>query len=356
MSVLDLLPGGKGPDSQSSIEAEAAKLATEMGDAANPVDPYAGTELSRENMGREPVESVPTAPEQPTAEPASEPAASGEDATDASGVTIPKGRLDAEIAKRRAVEEREREQARLYHELQGRMNAIQDALRAAQQQQQAPQEPDTPPDAEVDPIGALRYTQKKLDEQNQYLMQQRQAEQMRAAEAQMWAIANRGANEFRAKEPTYDNAVKYMVEQRQAELRALGVPDQYLPQAIEHETKQLVAAALQSGRNPAEVAFLTAKARGFGMAQTAQPAAGVTAAPMAATPAAVQLAQPSAPAKAAAAVNLPSSGLPQKGKLSIEQIVTTGSDEEFDKLWQEMERDSHGRKRKPLWDRTSKRA
>lgn len=108
----------------------------------------------------------------PDAQNAPAPAASE---SDNPGFLIPKGRLDAEAAKRREAE-------RLNDELTGRLSAYEQQLRqmqfatqqAAQAHQSQPQQPQPPPDPVTDPVGHAHWVQSQIQQGVAYAQQEAQ--------------------------------------------------------------------------------------------------------------------------------------------------------------------------------------
>ncbi len=124
------------------------------------------------------------------------------------------------------------------------------------------------PDVDADPIGnleALRKLAVRMAEQQQ--QEQRQTQAQTAQQRQFQQINTRMQeyeNDFREVTPDYDDAAKHFREARMQELEEQGYEGDELQKALTAELVGLVARAMQSGKDPAEVVYKLAKNRGFG--------------------------------------------------------------------------------------------
>lgn len=173
-------------------------------------------------------------------------------------------------------EERRRLQRELAQErearslLDQRTNLI---LQRMQQQEQDKAKPEEPaiPALEQDPVGHITAQQAALRRQiDQNAAQQRYAEQVLAQNLQaqqiQQAVIQRARSlegQFRAETPDYDAAIDSLKAARGKELAALGQDPMQAAQAIEQEAYTLAVHAIQNNRNPAELLYSLAKARGW---------------------------------------------------------------------------------------------
>jgi hypothetical protein len=246
----------------------------------------------------EPVADEPA----PAAEAAPEPAeAAPEPAED--DRRVPLKALQEERAKRAEYERKLADYERRMAELEQRTKAP---------------EPEAPadPDPETDPIGALKAAKAEL---------RRMAEetQRQQYEAQLNNIAFNAATQFQQQAPDYRDAYQYALKSRAQELKILGADDATIPQILKREELNLIATAVNSGRNPAEAIYEFAKARGYAKAAPAPVAAPAPAAP---DPALQQ-------AKKAVAASASAGGAPaSKGEISDADAVNLKG-AAFDAYW-----------------------
>lgn len=163
----------------------------------------------------------------------------------------------AERLRRQEAEER-------YRQLEARLNQIE---QGGQKQQAREIDFATLPDPVSDPIGnleALRAMAERMAQQQQ--TQERQTQAQTAQERQFQQINSRMQEfegDFREMNPDYDDAAKHFREARIAEYQEQGYEGQELENALRSELVGLVARAMQSGKDPAEVVYKLAKNRGF---------------------------------------------------------------------------------------------
>lgn len=331
MAIDDILPGGKNAGDMD-MEAEEAKLRGEMGDVVDPPDPYEGTELSRDALAKVPEEDKAPAPAPATPEPPPAPAVQDEDRR-----PVDFGALKAEREKRKDFERR-------YYELQGQMNAWQQAMQQQVQPQPQPEAP--PPDRNVDPLGYMEWMDKRLSAAEQANRQHQEFLQRQHFEVQIEQAGRQAAQAFMQEEPQYPDAFQYLMQNRRAELMAYGANEQQANAAIQQEIQATIYRAVQAGQNPAAWAFAAAKTRGWKPKDAAPAATPPAPAPAPQQPA---LPSPPVPSKAEAAVSLPAGGRPQPGRVSAEQAAN-GSWDDFQKHFQEMEVSARGGKGRSVWD------
>lgn len=264
------------------------------------------------------------ASEEKTAEaPAGAPEASGEPeaGTEEKPTTVPHEALHAERERRKRIEqELAAERAARQREAE-RISRIEEMLRPK------PEAPKPLPPIADDPIAHIAHIGQTTEQlREMFARQQEQAQQ--AQELQIvHQTLEQAEQSFRSSAPDYDAAADHLYQSRQAELRYLGVPEAQIGQMISAEIYQVAQTALRSGRNPAEVFYETAKARGYraggGQATPAQQQAPVVDA--AAKVAAINAGQAAAKSLGAAPGAAPAADLSIRALLEL-------SDDEFAKI------------------------
>ena len=197
-----------------------------------------------------------------------------------------------------------------------------------------------------DPVGYLRdqnaLLQQQIEEtrrqQQSFLQAQQQSVQESAQMRQLTQHINTLEQQFRSQQPDYDEAFRFVQERRLRDMDAIGIasPEQK-QQALYQEILGMSGRAIQEGRNPAELVYSLAKSWGF------QPSSSQTEG----LENAVQEPARTQPSKLdriqrgqQMSTSLSDSGgAPKGGELSLADIERM-SDEDFDKLWSELERTS----------------
>lgn len=119
------------------------------------------------------------------------------------------------------------------------------------------------PDPEKDAVGAIRMTAEEVKVLSEFKRQvESQAAQSQAIQAVM-GQASRLETEFEKDTPDYQTASDFLRASRAQELSAFGLDQFRVRQILAAEKLQLAHAALQQGRNPAEVVYALAKMRGY---------------------------------------------------------------------------------------------
>lgn len=190
---------------------------------------------------------------------------------------------------------KEREEFRQKYEASERERAVQNARieerfrqwQASQAQAQAPQpvapaEPAAPPNPDEDPMAYIRYQDQQrqaLEErlntiaqtQEQTVAQTRQAQQI-----QQLDHAYREDNRQAAREmPEYPAAYNFLLSMAERDVHIQNggrLTPQQVKQHVEHQERQLAAAAFQQGMRPAQMILQMAQARGY-QSPAAQPQA-----------------------------------------------------------------------------------
>lgn len=176
--------------------------------------------------------------------------------------TVPLPALHEERAKRRELQaqlqaERERVAA-MEARFQERLSMLQ---RAMQPQKEVPS-------IDENPVGHLKHsieevkaeTQRANEQFQQWQEQQKQAQIIQAAASRV----NAAEAEFTQQKPDYNEALNYYRAQRARELMAFsGLDEDQARQQVGRELVEGAIAHAAQGRNPAEIAYRLAEARGY---------------------------------------------------------------------------------------------
>lgn len=112
--------------------------------------------------------------------------------------------------------------------------------------------PATPPDPNVDPIGAVEWMR------GQFVAAQEQQ-----AHAQFVSSLASQEAEMAQSNPDYHDAIDFLRQSRRTELIDLGAPEEDVDQIVAQEFMAGISEATRNGLNPAKVAFKLARDRGF---------------------------------------------------------------------------------------------
>lgn len=296
-----------------------------------------------EDEGLQPGEESETAPAE--AEGAGEPEGKGQEEGEEDVEKNHLAALQEERARRKELQDKldnmQRSTSETLGQLREQFNTIREELRQARETAQEPQ-PDPEAEArkfEEDPVGYLREQnerlQSRLDEvqnQTQEQVQQTEQEKKQAEEFQQFqAQVNSQVNQFREQAPDYDQALQHLVDARTNELKAFGIEDPAtVNQALQQEAIGIAQHAIQHGRNPGEVVYELAKLRGYQPGQA--PADGGTGVED----------KLNNLERGQQATN-PMSGAEGGSKNLTASDLEKMSDDEFDKLWAEMEQSALGK-------------
>lgn len=145
-------------------------------------------------------------------------------------------------------------------------------LLSLKQQQEAPKE-EGPPDPNEDIFAYAKWQgeqlaalQQKISGQEQQVQQQ---QAMQQAEAQLWNEWSRDAQEYATQTPDFGDAVTYLSQMRDQQLKALSIanPDFSTEQGrvaqINAELKQIVLSAKQQRMSAAQAVYEIAKGYGY---------------------------------------------------------------------------------------------
>jgi hypothetical protein len=164
------------------------------------------------------------------------------------------------LQEERAEKKQLREELRQYREWQAQLT---------QRLQQMPQgqQPQTP-DPQTQPLDYINHVlgsvQNSTAELQQWRQQQELASQQRAT-VQQYADWARGQEaEFSKAQPEYRDAYRFAAESRDKELQALGYTDAAArANIVRMNTAEIIHNAASQGRNPVELVWEYARARGF---------------------------------------------------------------------------------------------
>jgi hypothetical protein len=185
------------------------------------------------------------------------------------------------------------------------------------------------PDPQTRPLDYINHVlgnmQVTTAELQQWRQQQEQSAQQRAAVQQYASWATTQEQEFAKGQPEYHEAYRFAADTRDKELQALGYSD---PAAraniVRMNTAEIINNAIQQGRNPAELVWEYARARGFtskavrATAGDAEAQAKITA------------------GMQAAGGKLNQGGATGEGDLSAKDLSGITDPEEFEKAWKKV--------------------
>lgn len=180
------------------------------------------------------------------------------------------------------------------------------------------------PDPNTDPFGYQNWALGKLGTTVQDMQRWRQEQEQQAqAQAQTQRVLNwasQQAQAFQKATPDFPDAYNFAKEGRTKELLALGYDPTAIDSALEQEQAQIIYYAAQNGKNPAELVYNYAKARGF---QGKQPATSAL--------------DPNAAAKIAAgqaqAAKMNQGGQTAEGEMTPKDLANIKDPVEFEKQW-----------------------
>lgn len=173
---------------------------------------------------------------------------------------VPLAALHEERGKRKGLEQRLREFELENARFKERFKVVEEIGK----KQEAP-----PPDPSADPFAYLQQVPNELGELKSKLTQFEQQEQQRTQQQRVVSAYSQAADQFRKDSPDFNDAYKHIIDSRIEEYKLIGHPDPVA--AVQSDEFQIVLGALQQGRNPAEVIYSLAKARGFQAKAPAQP-------------------------------------------------------------------------------------
>lgn len=301
--MSDVLNNLNAPESSSWAE-EVASVAAEM-PAEAPAPEHVPTPEPVQEAAPEPSLTQETAPEEPDRR-------------------VPLKALQEERQKRAEYERQVQDYQRQLQEYQAWASEVQRQQQMMGHNGGPPLEQAQPePDPETDPIGALKHAREQQRQLQEAIAQQQAERQQQAYVQQLNQVAYQAATQYAQQVPDYQDAYRYALNSRAAELAALGTPQNVIPQILQREELSLIDTALQNRRNPAEAIYQFAKARGF-QGKTAAPAP-------AATPDPALQQQKAAVAASASAAGSPAS----KGSVSVADLANLKG-AAFDAAWNKL--------------------
>ncbi len=265
---------------------------------------------------------------------------------------VPLGALQEERNKRQELQQQLTERAAQQDKLAERL------ARLLEQQQQANNpapEPEVIPDFDEDPRGHVdglrRQFEQQLGQMQQFINGQGQHNQQAQQFQQVQHRVAADEQVYRATNPDYNEAAQYFNDRKLAEYTALGMDNVTARQQLARDVYGVAQIAYQQGKNPAEVLHNLAKAFGFAGKPKPKPGNGTPgledgwdfppdgggpggAAPAAHVPPNTSLSNLQGAARAP----------DEKGKLTGAQISEM-SDSDFDKLFEQMGRQSRNANR-----------
>jgi DNA repair ATPase RecN len=157
------------------------------------------------------------------------------------------------------------EEQRLRADLEARLNAQTEAAKPKIEI----------PDPDTDPLGAMMHQlnsvnktvqdlQAKLTEQRQ---QQEQQQQLTEFQASMRNLRD----EYIKTTPDFQAAYDHLRSARTEDMKALGIPDAQIQQALLRDELIVAQNAIQQGKNPAEIMYQMSKRHGFNPSSVKQP-------------------------------------------------------------------------------------
>ncbi len=250
---------------------------------------------------------------------------------------VPLGALQEERTKRQELQQQLTERAAQQDKLAERL------ARLLEQQQQlanpAP-EPEVIPDFDEDPRGHVdglrRQFEQKLAQMDQFMNGQGQANQQAQHFQQVQHRVAADEQVYRTANPDYNDAAQYFNDRKLAEYTALGMDQVAARQQLARDVYGVAQIAYQQGKNPAVVLHNLAKAFGFGGAKVPMYSNGGNNGG-AHTP-------PMAPNTSLSSLEGAARAPDEKGKLTAAQISDM-PDEEFNKLFEQMGRQSRNANR-----------
>lgn len=230
------------PETQSEYTKEELAI---LSDQEVPDAPAAENDAPEPQPEPEPAPAEPEVKPEIVAEPKPEPAPKTRERK-----TVPLAELIEERKARQALEEQIKQESEKRVRLEGAFQTLNQRL------QPKPEEPKPQPTVDTEPVEVLRQTQAQVDQLRQTI----EAQQIQA----QFSNHVRGlAEQFKAKQPDYGDALRFVSDHRRNELKLYGMTDQQIDQQLQRDEYELSAAALLNNRNPAEVIYGLAQQRGY---------------------------------------------------------------------------------------------
>lgn len=168
---------------------------------------------------------------------------------------VPHQALHQERERRKAAEERARNQEIALAKLQERLSIFEAAIN--------PQQEQTPPAHEEDFFAAVKHDRNEIENLKKSIEHVARENAQKQAEQQMQFKVASYESEFVKEKPDYLNAVEYLKVARADELRMFGYDEQTVARTIADEARGIAAYSLQNNLNPAQLAYSIAEKRGY---------------------------------------------------------------------------------------------
>lgn len=169
---------------------------------------------------------------------------------------VPQGALHAERERRKSAEA----------ELKRAQETLQAIATMREQVAQRKPEAQQVPSAEEDPTGVehLKARIAELEAGHNTIRQERDNEALTQAEnVQIQNVLAASEAAYRQQQPDYDEAINYVIKARAAELELYGLQPHEVRIALANEVADIARAAIQQGRDPAELGYRIAQSRGY---------------------------------------------------------------------------------------------
>lgn len=169
---------------------------------------------------------------------------------------VPHEAMEAERQRRKTAERKAQEMELNQARLDERLNLLNEAMTKKAPVKEAP-------DPDKDALGAVKIT---IDEVNELKKFRETYENNQRQAAQIQEIGNKAANmerEFITSTPDYNEATTFLKQSRFNELQAFGLTPEQAQQELIKETLSIAIQALNTGKNPAEIAYKLAMTRGY---------------------------------------------------------------------------------------------
>jgi uncharacterized protein with FMN-binding domain len=137
-----------------------------------------------------------------------------------------------------------------------------------QQREDAKDEAEQRPDASKDPLAALDYALKKIEQyetvEQQRTQEAQQQQQQRQQLEQIQAYGAKAEETFRKEKADYDTAAQFYAESRLSELQTVyGMDQNAAQQYFRQELQAAIIQNAQRNQNPAAAIYAAAQARGY---------------------------------------------------------------------------------------------
>jgi hypothetical protein len=146
-------------------------------------------------------------------------------------------------------------------ELMSRADLMMSKMNQPQEQEEEQPDPDS------DPLGYIAHEMAAMRNEIKALKGERESEKTTIAQREQHALIMNAAREsseaFLRKNPDFTEAMNFLTEARTRELKAMGISETKIRDALENDVLVITANALQNGGDPATMLYNVAKGRGF---------------------------------------------------------------------------------------------